>query len=116
MKKKLKPKEWTEKQLARLPQPGYWLYEFQYSSGVPTLADKSYSAYCVKNGYIRYIRDDIGTPSSWHTLLWSCMHTRNQIAKPQPEETFHYFATIEQMQEAFPGLHPAFFKKPENDF
>jgi hypothetical protein len=113
MAKQLKPKEWTEKQLARLPQPGYWLYEFKRVH--PRGTYHEFTAYCVKNGYIRYIRTDNPNPT-WWTLLWSCMHTQKQIASPRPEETFHFFNTLEEMQQAFPHLHPNFFVKPENDF
>jgi hypothetical protein len=112
-KKTLKPKEWTAKQLERLPKEGYWLNVFDV--GRETIL---YAGYCIKNGYIRYIRTDFPIGTGWYTLLWTCMTTRNQM-ETLPEErvgVYHYFETIEQMQAAFPNLPEEFYQKPDNDF
>ena len=114
MAKKLKPKEWTPKQLERLPQEGYWLNVFDLGRG-----QTWYTGYCIKNGYIKYIRTDhLAAGHGWGTLLWTCMTTRKQMGT-LPEErigVYHHFETIEQMQEAFPNLPEEFYEKPINDF
>jgi hypothetical protein len=106
----MKVKSWTPHQLNRLPKPGYWL--LVYTPNINN--EKWYHAYCVMNGYIRYVRSDM--KSEWNTLLWSCMPTQKQIANPNPEEQFHYFPDLDSMRLAFPDLPGSFFIKPENDF
>jgi len=114
MANKLKKKEWTPHQLKRLPQEGYWLNIFKFSN------DRiSYTCYCIKNGYIRYIRDDFFVvSSSWSTLLWSCMTTRNQMNTLPVEEIgeYYHFESIEDLKDKFLNLSAAFYEKPDNDF
>ena len=112
--KTLELKEWTPNQIKRLPQEGYWLKVFKFTNG-----DIWYTAYCIKNGYIQYIRTDhLKAGYGWNTLLWTCMTTRKQMATLSKNEIgdYHYFPTIEDMQIAFPNLPKEFYQKPINDF
>jgi hypothetical protein len=109
---KQKTKAWTEFQLKRLPDSGYWIEEFFCNDTTIW-----HTGYCQMNGRIKYIRDDLGNPN-WYTLQWNCMPTRNQIieAHKGSQKRFHHFNTIQEMQDKFPNLHPNFYIKPENDF
>lgn len=114
MAKKLKPKEWTPKQLERLPQEGYWLNVFDIGRGITW-----YTGYCIKNGYIRYIRTDhLAAGYGWGTLLWTCMTTRSQMATLPKDRIgeYYHFDTIEEMEAKFPHLPKEYFIKPDNDF
>lgn len=104
-----KPKRWTPHQLNRLPKPGYWLSEFTFTGG-----KKSYTAYCIMNGAIKYVRDDFN--SNWSTLLWSCMPTQKQITNGKPNTVFSYYPTLDDMITANPSLPDTFKSKPVNDF
>jgi hypothetical protein len=113
-------REFTERQKLRLPDPGYWLCSEVHNEIV-----KGHIAYCIMNGRINYIRDDLPNHRpNWGTLLWSCMTTRKQIG--QGIQTFHgmkyyyhkweRFNTLEEMKLAHPELEPEFFIKPINDY
>jgi hypothetical protein len=112
--KPLKPKEWTPNQIKRLPQEGYWLNVFKFTNG-----EVWYTANCIKNGHIQYIRTDhLKAGHGWGTLLWTCMTTRKQMAT-LPKNVigdYYHFQTIKDMQAAFPDLPVEFYQKPVNDF
>jgi hypothetical protein len=107
MKTKLQPKEWTPKQLERLPAPGYWLNRYQMGSEI------YYTAYCNMNGYFKYVRTD-GANNTWGTLRWTCAPTTKEISQ-NPDQWYH-FQTLDEMKERFPHLNKSFFEKPVNDF
>ncbi|HEY9793714.1 MAG TPA: hypothetical protein V6D22_25180 [Candidatus Obscuribacterales bacterium] len=99
-----KVKEFTPKQLARLPDMGYWVEEHGNSK----------SFYCLMNGRIKYIHGG-HRDGEWSTLLWSCCPTRKQIANPQHGEKYHHFKTHAEMLEKFPDIRPAARIKAPND-
>lgn len=116
-------RRFTEHQRGRLPDHGYWLCNHVTNGSV-----ESHSAYCIMNGRIQYIRDDLTKFSrhrpNWATLLWSCMTTRKQIGDGVQrfhglENYYHkweYYTTLEEMKSAHPELEPEFFIKPINDY
>ena len=106
--KKLKVKTWSDKQLSRLPKTGYWLHIGREPLNRITL-------YCVKNGYIRYIRTDRTNPE-WGTLYWTCMPTAKQINAGNEWSTWFHFETIDDMIANDSGLPKEFYVKPDNDF
>ena len=124
MAKKLIIKEFTDKQLARIPKPGYWLSVYEFDK--PLHGDLIwYTAYCIMNGHIRYLRTDHFKTSwfkenieagkhPWTTMLWTCMPTKKEVDAALNDKWFH-FETLEDMKEAFPNLDVRFFIKPEND-
>lgn len=91
-------KEFSEKQLARLPAAGYW---------VEMIGDNAASAtfYCVMNGAVKYFR---GKPDGqWATLLWSCCPTAKTIAARNPHGiTYRHFADYGALLAAYPGIAP----------
>lgn len=103
--KKLKPKQWTERQVRQLPEPGYYLDFWPSLNAV--------SAYCIMNGYCKYIHWSWGT--EWFTLLWSCAPTRKEVAKESPDHHFEFFPTHEELVKAHPELTKCHVKAP-NDF
>jgi hypothetical protein len=141
MAKKLKIKEFTDKQLTRIPKPGYWLSVYEFDK--PIYGDIIwYTAYCIMNGHIRYLRTDHfktnwfkenieAGKNPWTTMLWTCMPTQKEVdaaglndtekAKLSPEfrerlaDKWFYFETLEDMKATFPDLDERFFVKPEND-
>ena len=123
MAKKLKIKEFTDKQLARIPKPGYWISVYQFDK--PVYGDLIwYTTYCIMNGHIRYLRTDHFKTSwfkeniqagknPWTTMLWTCMPTKKEV--DNSEEKWFHFETLEDMKIAFPNLDERFYIKPEND-
>ena len=112
----------TEKQLARLPEAGYWVMRFEPQDS----NYRSYVIYCIMNGEVKYIRRDssngtmnLRNPNEWSTLLWSCMPTKNMIERDNGDGTHTYihFKTIEEAAESFGDKLPnGFDKKAPNDF
>lgn len=118
-------KEFTQKQIDRLPNEGYWLSYFKSNnpSIMKNLGERP-SAYCIKNGMIKYIHSMWG--NEWCTLLWTCMNTKRQILKDNEskmlsgdsyEGSYHeHYDTHDEMIKAHPELDSAFQKKAPNDF
>lgn len=100
-KAKKKPGEFTEKQLARLPEHGYWveLYNNQPNSFI-----------CVKNGAVKYTRPG---NNAWYTLLWSCCPTAKQIAG-SPDQ-YRFFEDHAALAVAYTDLEGAFKEPAPND-
>ncbi|HMO22628.1 MAG TPA: hypothetical protein PKC98_16845, partial [Candidatus Melainabacteria bacterium] len=100
-KAKKKSGEFTEKQLARLPEHGYWveLYNNQPTSFI-----------CVKNGAVKYTRPG---NNAWYTLLWSCCPTAKQIAG-SPDQ-YRFFKDHAALAVAYPDLEGAFKEPAPND-
>lgn len=100
-KAKKKPGEFSEKQLARLPEHGYWaeIYNNQPTSFI-----------CVKNGAVKYTRPG---HEGWHTLLWSCCPTAKQIAG-SPDD-FRFFKDHGALIAAYPDLEGGFKEPAPND-
>jgi hypothetical protein len=99
-------KEFSEKQLERLPAAGYL---------VEMIGDNSASAtfYCVKNGAVKYFR---GKPDgTWATLMWSCCPTAKTIAGRNPHGiTYRHFADYDALRAAYPEIAPL-VKAPNDD-
>ena len=108
MSAKSKVKEWTPNQLKRLPDAGYWLHRYHIGG------EARYTAYCIMNGRIKYIRTDVPHPA-WHTLLWSCMPTKKMISSEEQSGRWWHFQTNEAMKARFPFIDKSFFEKPDND-
>lgn len=91
-------KQFSEKQLARLPAAGYW---------VETIGDNvTYATfYCVMNGAVKYFR---GKPDGqWATLLWSCCPTAKMIAGPIAHGiTYKHFVDHASLLAAYPDVAP----------
>lgn len=110
--KKLKIKDWTPKQIERLPEPGYWFSFFDGSEF------KLITVYSVLNGYVKYIRSD-WKDISWSTLLWSCCPTKNQIKLENENENspckYTRYDTFEKLIEAHPEIFNMIKEKAPND-
>jgi len=104
--KKLKKKEWTPKQMERLPKPGYWVSRYKDMEEV--------SVYCVMNGYVKYIHYLCGR--DWNTLLWTCMPTAKQITESMDGFSFEYFGTYGEMKSKYPTHILSKLGKAPNDF
>jgi hypothetical protein len=100
-----KVKEFTPKQLARLPDMGYWVEDHGNAMGF----------YCLMNGRIKYIHAH-HRDGEWSTLLWSCCPTRKQIANPQYGQKYYHFNTHAEMLEKFPDIRPSARVKAPNDY
>lgn len=118
--KALKPKSWTDKQISRLPKEGYWLSIYE----APIKNDGTYistTLYCIMNGYIKYIREDVmcgqseGYHPEWVTLLWTCMPTERMINNPEEYTTYYHYETIEEVIKYNPTLSKKFHTKAPND-
>lgn len=96
-----KLKAFSEKQLARLPQLGYWV---ELYNGQP------YDFICVKNGAVKYTRSGY---EQWTTLLWSCCPTAKQVAA-EPDK-FLYFADHKSMLARFPDAEGGVRMPAPND-
>lgn len=101
----MKAKVFTEKQIERLPEEGYWL-QFSSGSSRPT-------AICNMNGRIKYIHSLWG--EEWCTLLWSCCFTKKQIERKEWGETYEHFKTHADLVKAHPELDSYFHVKAPND-
>lgn len=73
-------KTFSEKQLARLPEHGYWVESFD---------GKPQSFICVKNGQVKYTRPG---SDGWYTLMWTCCPTAKQIASDKNNKDYEFFA------------------------
>lgn len=102
-KPKKNPNEFTEFQLNRLPEHGYWV---ELYDGEPT------SFICVKNGKVKYVKSP--RADQWNSLLWNCCPTAKQI-KAKPED-FRFFATHEELLAAFPNAEGPVREPAPNDF
>jgi hypothetical protein len=101
-----KTKTFTQKQIDRLPDEGYWL---QYPS-----AGKRPSAVCIMNGQLKYIHNEWG--KDWCTLMWTCCYTKKEIANPEfPSTIYEHYKTHLDMITAHPELDNAFQNKAPND-
>ncbi len=91
-------KEFSEKQLARLPAAGYL---------VEMIGDNPASAtfFCVMNGAVKYFR---GKPDgTWATLMWSCCPTAKTIAARNPHGiTYRHFVDYGALLAAYPDIAP----------
>lgn len=96
-------KQFSEKQLARLPAAGYWA---EKSGGAATF-------YCIMNGAVKYFR---GKPDGqWATLLWSCCPTAKAVANPRPQGlSYAHFVDHASLLAALPDIGP--LVKAPNDF
>jgi len=88
-------KQFSEKQLARLPAAGYWVESYGASA----------TFYCVMNGAVKYFR---GKPDGqWATLLWSCCPTAKAVASPSEHGiTYAHFADHASLLAAHPDIAP----------
>lgn len=91
-------KEFSEKQLARLPAAGYWVEMIGANAASATF-------FCVMNGAVKYFR---GKPDGqWATLLWSCCPTAKTIAGPSAHGiTYSHFADYASLLAAHPNVAP----------
>jgi len=106
-------KEFTPTQLKRLPEEGYWVAFFN----APQYQSKT--AYCIKNGKIKYARLDIIKEEkflehSWETLLWTCCPTKGQIKDPVTHTTYEHFKTHKELTTKYPLA--IFEILPSNDY
>ena len=109
----LTPKTFTAAQIKRLPKEGYLIEVFNGPQYV------SKTAYCIKNGKIKYARLDIikgekFLEHSWETLLWTCCPTKGQIKNPVTHTTYEHFKTHEELIVKHPLA--IFEILPSNDF
>lgn len=101
-----KTKTFTPKQLARLPDIGYWVGHYPNSESV--------EIFCVMNGQVKYIHHSWG--KEWNTLMWTCCTTRNQIASGEYGVKWEHFHNHASMLAKHPDIKdPARVKAP-NDF
>lgn len=109
----LATKTFTPVQIKRLPEEGYLIEAFNGPQYV------SKTAYCIKNGKIKYARLDIikgekFLEHSWETLLWTCCPTKGQIKDPVINVSYEHFKTHKELTTKYPL---AIFKiLPSNDF
>jgi len=101
---KTKTKTFTDKQLARLPDMGYWLSTFN---------GQLYTAVCIMNGKCKYTRAPHG---SWSTLLWSCAPTRKAVAENRYGETWEHFPDHASLMAKYPNIGFGADVKAPNDF
>lgn len=99
-----KTKTFTEKQLARLPDMGYWL---------GSMNGKYYEVLCIKNGACQYTRAPNG---QWSTLLWSCCPTRKQVSGNMYGVTWEHFLDHASMMARHPDIGFDANVKAPNDF
>ena len=107
-KKPLKFKQWTERQIKQLPEPGYYLQIWK------TPHHSAIGVYCIMNGYCRYSHN-ISENFEWWTLLWSCAPTRKYVANPPEGSRIEHFKTYEELKEVHPELTKFIVKAP-NEF
>jgi hypothetical protein len=98
-----KTKTFTPKQLARLPDLGYW---------VGATANGIAEVVCIKNGACKYLRGDY----DWSTLLWSCCPTRKAVAANEYGITWSHYADHASMLARFPDINRGAQIKAPNDF
>lgn len=103
MPAKAKVKTFTEKQLARLPDMGYWL---------ATMNGQLYEAVCIMNGKCKYTRAPHG---EWSTLLWSCAPTSKAVSENRYGVTWEHFADHASMIAKYPDIGFGANVKAPND-
>lgn len=114
MEKREKIKVFSQKQIERLPDFGYWV-EMSKVNGV---LDDDVSVICIMNGSCKYIRTLYNT-NSWNTLLWTCVPTRNMVKGEKTglfETFFEYYKTYDEMINKHPEFTKWIFSKAPNDF
>lgn len=118
-----KNKQFSEFQLKRLAELGYWVEYWPAQQKFPTVI-------CIKNGMCKYIRSDRGEPAEWSTLLWSCAPTKKAVLKEddyanryptiKEEYSWTYFATFEELETYiktnFADAPAGYHKRAPNDY
>jgi hypothetical protein len=104
--KKAKVKVFTDRQLTRLPDMGYWA----------TVDHGDAHVICVMNGRVKYVRYSRNNDNDWSTLLWSCCPTRKAIAEERDGMKWQHFPDHASMLAARPDILPGARVKAPNDF